>query len=206
MKVAVFVDYANVNISSKNLGCRINYSALLEYLADVNEGRSLLVAHAYVPVNPRNEHAMDQCLEELWGSGYIVRSKVGTIAGETYKCNFDIEMTLDIVQTAFESKPDIVVIVSGDSDFIPVVLELRKKGVRVEVAGFSHSMSDLLSKRASGFISLDALMQGPDYEIDVPYDESVEESETEDQESDEIQTEFVSNSSPETGSSEEVWP
>lgn len=68
-------------------------------------------------------------------------------------------MTLDIVKTSFEIKPDIVVIVSGDSDFIPVVTELREKGIRVEVASFDQSMSQLLSNRCSGRILLDELIE-----------------------------------------------
>ncbi|WP_300791826.1 NYN domain-containing protein [uncultured Acetatifactor sp.] len=159
LRVAVFLDYANVNSASLSSFCKVNYKALLEYLADYDEGRNLTVAYAYVPIDPRREHAMDDEITMLWDSGYIVRSKVGVIAGNTYKCNFDIEMTLDIVKTSFEIKPDIVVIVSGDSDFIPVVTELREKGIRVEVASFDQSMSQLLSNRCSGRILLDELIE-----------------------------------------------
>ena len=55
-------------------------------------------------------------------------------------------------------RPDLVVLVSGDSDFVPVVLELRNKGIRVEIAAFGHSMSGLLRHRCSGYINLDVLV------------------------------------------------
>jgi uncharacterized LabA/DUF88 family protein len=156
--VAVFLDFANISASSNSLKCKVDYGSLLEYLADPNEGRFLQAAFAYVPIDPRLEHAMDRTIKTLWKNGYVVKSKVGTIAGQTYKCDFDVEMTLGMVKTAFDSKPDIIVLVSGDSDFVPVVLELRDKCIRVEVASFENSMSALLSCRCSGFINLNTLM------------------------------------------------
>ena len=166
LKVAVFLDYANINSASSSSFCKINYEALLKYLADYDEGRNLKVAYAYVPIDPRKEHAMNDEITLLWESGYIVRSKVGVIAGNTYKCNFDIEMTLDIMKTSFEISPDIIVIVSGDSDFVPVVTELREKGIRVEVASFNRSMSQLLSNRCSGSICLDELIEESIEDVD----------------------------------------
>lgn len=156
-KVAVFLDYANVEAASRATGHDVDYGELLNYLADEDEDRLLITAYAYVPIDPRLEHANDRKIDVLWNNGYIVRSKIGTVAGTSYKCDFDIEMTLDIVRTSFDLKPDIVVIVSGDSDFVPVVLDLREKGIRVEVASFGYSMSNVLMRRCSGHISLDAL-------------------------------------------------
>lgn len=157
MKVAVFLDYANINASSRQRNCDVDYGALLDYLADEDEGRTLQVAYAYIPIDPRQEHAMDATINELWQKGYIVKSKVGTIAGETYKCDFDVEMTLDISRIAYVNAPDVVVIVSGDGDFIPIVLDLRERGIRVEVAAFDFAMSRQLALKSSGFINLDAL-------------------------------------------------
>ena len=87
MKVAVFLDYANINASSRQANCNVDYGALLDYLADETEERTLQVAYAYVPIDPRQEHAKDTVINELWQNGYIVKSKVGTIAGDTYKCD-----------------------------------------------------------------------------------------------------------------------
>lgn len=158
MKVAVFLDYANINAASQSLGCEIDYGALLEYLSDESERRYLNVAYAYVPIDPRQEHVMDAKIDSLWRNGYLVKSKVGSIAGDTYKCNFDVEIALDISRVVYETSPDIVVLVSGDSDFIPIVLELRGRGLRVEVAAFSASMSRDLERKCSGYINLDYLI------------------------------------------------
>jgi len=177
LNVSVFLDYANINAASTSGSCKVNYGELLRYLADDSEGRAIKVAYAYVPIDPRREHAMDETISDLWSSGYIVRSKVGTQVGNSYKCDFDVEMTLDMVRTAFDIGPDIAVIASGDSDFIPVVELLRNKGIRVEVASFARSMSRMLDNRCSGSIYLDTLIecersQDDGVYSDVPVDSS----------------------------------
>ena len=67
-------------------------------------------------------------------------------------------MSLDIARIAYTNAPDIVVLVSGDSDFVPIVLDLRGRGIRVEVAAFNVAMSRQLALKSSGFINLDALI------------------------------------------------
>src|SRR4051812_45942085 len=111
-KVVFFLDYANINRAATDKRYRLNYHDLLEY---VSEGRFLIDAHCYVPINPRHEHRMDREIQELWRSGYIVTTKVGTIAGGTYKCNFDVEITMDILRVVYQVKPDIIVLATSDS-------------------------------------------------------------------------------------------
>jgi len=150
-KVVFFLDYANINRAAREKRYRLDYQDLLHY---VGEGRFLLDAHCYVPINPRNEHRLDAVVEELWGSGYIVTTKMGTIAGGTYKCNFDVEITMDVLKVAYQMKPDIIVLASGDSDFTTLILEVRKSGVRVEVAAFPETAGAGILSKCSGFIDL----------------------------------------------------
>lgn len=89
----MFLDFANVQAASRADNCTVDYSHLLNYLADESEDRMLLCAYAYVPIDPRLEHANDRTINELWDCGYIVRSKTGSIAGNSYKYDFDTEMT-----------------------------------------------------------------------------------------------------------------
>jgi uncharacterized LabA/DUF88 family protein len=150
-KVVFFLDYANINRAAREKRYRLDYQDLLHY---VGEGRFLLDAHCYVPINPRNEHRLDAVVEELWGAGYIVTTKMGTIAGGTYKCNFDVEITMDVLKVAYQMKPDIIVLASGDSDFTSLILEVRKSGVRVEVAAFLETAGAGILSKCSGFIDL----------------------------------------------------
>jgi uncharacterized LabA/DUF88 family protein len=151
-KIVVFQDYANVNRSFQQHGVTPDYRDLLDYLS---EGRFLVEAHTYVPIDPRNPHVRDREIEQLWSDGYLVHTKMGAPAGDTYKCDFDVEITLDLMRTAEIVRPAIVVLVSGDKDFIPVILELRQRGIRVEVAAFLgiNAAREVIMK-ASGFIDL----------------------------------------------------
>src|SRR5712691_12864224 len=149
--VVFFLDYANINRGAREKRYRLDFEHLLHYLG---EGRFLIDAHCYVPINPRNEHRSDRAIEELWRSGYIVNTKVGTIAGGTYKCNFDVEITMDMLKVVYQVKPDIIVLATGDSDFIPLIQEARKSGVRVEVAAFEETAGADILRKCSGFIDL----------------------------------------------------
>jgi uncharacterized LabA/DUF88 family protein len=80
---------------------------------------------------------------------------VGTPAGESYKCDFDVELTLEAMRAIELMRPDIVVLLCGDGDFVPLIMELRRRGIRAEVAAFLDNTSRELLLRCSGFIDLD---------------------------------------------------
>jgi len=149
--VVVFLDYANINRAAREKRYRLDYHHLLQY---VGEGRFLIDAYCYVPINPRNEHRLDGAIEDLWRSGYLVTTKVGNIAGGTYKCNFDVEITMDVLRAVYQVKPDIIVLASGDADFVPLIQEVRKAGIRVEVAAFVETAGAETLLKCSGFINL----------------------------------------------------
>lgn len=166
-RVVLFLDYANINRAAREKRYRLDYHNLLHYLG---EEQFLIDAYCYVPINPRNEHRSDGVIEELWRSGYIVNSKVGTIAGGTYKCNFDVEITMDVLKVVYQVKPDIIVLASGDSDFVSLVQDVRRSGVRVEVAAFEETAGTDMMSKCSGFIDLavyyDAYLAARDGELD----------------------------------------
>ena len=156
-KVVFFLDYANINRAAREKRYRLDYHDLLQY---VGEERFLIDAHCYIPINPRNEHRLDREIQELWRSGYIVNTKVGTIAGGTYKCNFDVEITMDMLKVVYQVKPDIIVLASSDSDFVSLIQEVRKSGVRVEVAAFEETAGTDIMSKCSGFIDLAVYYEG----------------------------------------------
>ncbi len=156
-KIVVFLDYANINRAATEKRFRLDYQDLLRYMG---EHRFLIDAHCYVPINPRSEHRLDRVIEELWRSGYIVTTKVGSFAGFTYKCNFDVEITMDVLKAVYQLKPDIIVLASGDSDFVSLILEVRKSGVRVEVAAFEETAGAEILSKCSGFIDLGVYYDG----------------------------------------------
>lgn len=156
--VAIFVDHENLVIAARNRGALIDWYAFKNYLASDQECRYPLEAFCYVAIDPRNEHVRDAEIRQLWEDGWMVKSKVGALAGPgRYKCNVDVEMAMDMIFFAHDVKPDIVVMVTGDQDFAPVALKLRERGIRVEVAAYPESLSKVLLNAASGYINLEEM-------------------------------------------------
>jgi uncharacterized LabA/DUF88 family protein len=153
--VVIVMDYANVNRSASDQGFNIDYGHLLDYLV---AGRFLQEAFCFIPIDPRNPKARDCDIEALWTQGYMVTSKVGRPDRDdpnSYKCDFDVEIAMELVRIAHENKPDTVILLSGDIDMVPAVEYLRRKGLRVEGCGFHKASSRDLILKCSNFIDLD---------------------------------------------------
>jgi len=157
-KIVTFLDFANINAAFKKLGVAPDYGHIGSYLG---EGRFVVEQHAFVPLDPRNPHGRDGQINKLWEDGWLVRTKLGALAGDSYKCDFDVELVLEAMGTAEIVRPDIIVLVSGDKDFVPLILELRRRGIRVEVAAIPdcNAARELIQK-ASGFIDLREYLEG----------------------------------------------
>jgi uncharacterized LabA/DUF88 family protein len=166
-KTLFFLDFANINRTANDKNIQLDYKHLKSYMG---EDRDLLDSYSYVPKDPRNEHKFDREIEGLQKAGYFITTKIGTYAGDTYKCDFDVEMAIDITKMAHLIRPDIIVIATGDSDMIPIVKELRRMGIRVEIAAFNSSMSKQLRLEATSFVDLDIYYQSE-------YFDAVDESE-----------------------------
>ena len=67
---------------------------------------------------------------------------------------------MDILKVVYQVKPDIVVLASGDSDFVSLIQEVRKSGVRVEVAAFVETAGTGILSKCSGFIDLAVYYEG----------------------------------------------
>lgn len=158
-RVAVFVDYHNTLHALRRVGRQIDLVALRRYLT---EGRHLLEAFLYIATHPQPEQQQaDQAtLQRLRQHGFLIRSKVGQLLPNgRLKCDFDLEMALDVQEFAGRTRPDIVVLVTGDGDFTPLAQRLRLQGIRVEVASVPGSVSTALRVMANGFVDLTQLGQ-----------------------------------------------
>jgi uncharacterized LabA/DUF88 family protein len=156
-KLVFFLDYANINRAASGKRYHIDYRDLLHYVGD---GRFLIDAYCYVPINPRNEHRMDRDIEEFWHSGYIVHTKSGSSVDGMYWGKCAVEITMDIFKAMYQMKPDIIVLATGDTDFLSLIQEVRKSGVRIEVAAFEETVDPEIILKCSGFINLTEYYKG----------------------------------------------
>jgi len=72
--------------------------------------------------------------------------------GGLKKADWDVGITIDAIRLA--SLVDVIVLVSGDGDFIPLVEYLKNQGRQVEVIAFGKSASSRLKEMADDFLDL----------------------------------------------------
>jgi uncharacterized LabA/DUF88 family protein len=152
-RVGIFVDDANLSASARrDLGSRLDYAAVLEALTD---GRPRAVAIAFVvdsPDTPRDKH--EAFGNSLRAQGWELREKRLKVRHDgSRKADWDMGMAMEILDNLDDL--DVVVIGSGDGDFVPLVKRLRRLGKRVEVAAFRASTDEHLIAAVDGFLALD---------------------------------------------------
>jgi uncharacterized protein (TIGR00288 family) len=87
-------------------------------------------------------------------------SKDGSPAEENrYKANVDVMMAIDAMELSMEMRPDIVVLVTGDADFAHLAFQLRRRGIRVEVAATAQTLGSGLKGSANSVIDLMPLFE-----------------------------------------------
>lgn len=148
-RVAIFIDTQNMYHSAKHLfSARVNFPAVVA--AAVGD-RRVIRAIAYVAKSKTGEE--QAFFEALTQNGIELKMKdVQEFASGQKKADWDVGMTIDAVQIA--SKVDVIVLVTGDGDFVPLVEHLHSHGVICEVAAFEASTNAKLKEVASGFLDL----------------------------------------------------
>ncbi|MBI2035342.1 MAG: NYN domain-containing protein [Candidatus Liptonbacteria bacterium] len=165
-RVGIFIDIQNLYHSAKNLyRGRVNYKELVKNLV---YGRKLIRTMAYVV---KSEGLLDEeaevarekegkeaaFFEALENAGIELRVKdIQVYPGGMKKADWDVGLAIDAVRMA--PMLDVIILVTGDGDFIPLVEYLKwGMGRQVEVAAFDKSTSAKLKEVADHFISIDKI-------------------------------------------------
>lgn len=148
-KVAVLIDVQNLYHSAKNLyRSKVNFK---EILGTAVAGRKLIRAFGYVVRTKTGEEK--PFFEALTKLGIETRVRdLQEFFGGLKKADWDVGITIDAVKTAPEV--NVICLISGDGDFIPLVEYLKNQGKRVEVLAFGKSASSRLREAADEFIDL----------------------------------------------------
>ena len=149
-RVGVFVDVQNLYYSARNIyNARVKFNEVLNAAV---AGRKLIRAMAYcVKADMPEEHTFFEALEKV---GFEVKMKeLQTFAGGHQKGDWDVGIAMDIVKLM--NKLDVVVLCSGDGDYIPLLEYLQMSGQFTEVLAFGKSCSGKMKELADYFIDLD---------------------------------------------------
>ncbi len=150
-RVGVFVDVSNMYYSAKNLhGSKVDFGKVLK---EATSGRKLIRALAYV-IKADIDQEQD-FFNALSKQGYEVKAKdLQIFIGGAKKGDWDVGISVDAIKLA--DKLDVIVLVTGDGDFVPLVEYLQhNKGCRVEVVAFGKTTSSLLLGVTDDFVDLD---------------------------------------------------
>jgi uncharacterized LabA/DUF88 family protein len=149
-RIGVFVDAQNMYHSARNLyQARVNFKEVLDVAVS---GRVLIRAITYViKTESGEEKSFFEAMEKL---GFEIKEKdLQIFAGGQKKADWDVGLAVDAIKLA--DKLDVVVIVSGDGDYEPLVEYLKiNKGCRVETVAFGESASAKLIEVADEFTDL----------------------------------------------------
>jgi len=150
-RVGVFVDVANLLYSARTLRITIDFGKLLDFLRG---NRRLVRAQAYCPTSPQSGEEQ-MFLQAVKGLGYRITTKnYKTFSSGAKKADLDLDLCMDVVRLVEGKAVDSIVLVSGDSDFIPMLDYCSDHGVRVEVAAVDEAMSATLRQSCDLFINL----------------------------------------------------
>ena len=130
-RVLVFVDEANVVSSVRALGRKLDWLLLRDHLADADEDGNSRDGRLRRYASQR-QSAESQCEKkgEVLFIGFALmasclRTKDGSPGdGKHYKANVDVLMAIDAVELSVEMRPEVVVLVTGDADFVHLALQL----------------------------------------------------------------------------------
>ena len=150
-KVSVFVDVQNIYYTTKQFyNCHFDYNA---FWAAATSNRSIVKAIAYAI--DRRDEKQKQFQNILKGIGFEIKLKPFIQRSDgSAKGDWDVGITLDVIEYAKQS--DVVVLASGDGDFDLLINKIRKDfGVSVEVYGVAQLTAASLINAASKFVSIE---------------------------------------------------
>jgi len=145
--MAILVDGQNIYLSAKAKHAKLDFNAIIRSMIS----REIVRAIIY-NVSPKgvDQSKFIHAMENL---GYEVKSKEPReLPDGSTKADWDMQIAIDAL--ALSDKVDVMVILTGDSDFVPLVHALKSRGVKVEIMSFPVNTRDELMLAADKYLEL----------------------------------------------------
>lgn len=145
--VGIIIDYANLCCGVG--GVYVDLGKLIDFLrGDEVVTQKNIYLHNNVP---------EKFIEYLEYNHYrVVKKEKKRLSNGTNKCNFDVEIAMDVMEMIADGTlPDILVLVSGDSDFVGLVRRVQQEGTSVVVVAAFQFLATELKEMANGYIYID---------------------------------------------------
>lgn len=165
-RLLVLVDESNISSSVRTAGRGLDWLKLRDFVAGPGTGRELIEMVVYaglppaIPIWQEERDKKNKFMQWLRANGFMVVTKDGSPAEEgRYKANVDVMMAIDALELSVEMHPDVVILVTGDTDFAYLAIKLRRRGIRVEVASVAQNLGNVLKSTANEVIDLAPLFR-----------------------------------------------
>ncbi len=150
-KVAIFVDVQNIYYTTRQSYQRhFNYNA---FWAQATAGREVVAAIAYaIDKGDSKQLGFQQILRNI---GFVVKLKPYIQRSDgSAKGDWDVGITLDVIEYA--AKSDVIILLSGDGDFDLLLNKVRRSyDVTTEVYGVPALTAPSLVNATDRFIAID---------------------------------------------------
>ncbi len=148
-RIGVLIDVQNLYHSAKNFyQAKVNFQEVLKLAVSQ---RKLIRAFGYVVRTKTGEEK--PFFEALTKLGIETRVRdLQEFFGGMKKADWDVGIVIDAIKIA--PCVDVIVLASGDGDFIALVEYLKNQGKRVEVMAFQNSTSSQLIEASDEYINL----------------------------------------------------
>lgn len=174
MRIALFIDQANMWSTYKTAGKKVDLPKLLSFIEETYQGK-IVIKNIYLayPEEGTRDYSVDgihkfttYLHKWLWffvrkkplkrivlkdAQWNIIFDKKGTPVCQE-KWNLDVELAIDVVQHNKEF--DVMVLLSGDSDFLPLVNFLRARWKKSYIISSEGHISMELRTGADGYTNL----------------------------------------------------
>ncbi len=154
-RVALFVDTQNLYyVARDGYDATVDYARLLELAL---RGRELAAATAYV-VEREGDSSAFGFVTKLSALGYRVRRRSVRVhraddgGRPVMEGDWDMGIAADLVRAL--PHVDVLVLASGDGDFVPILELAQQRGKRVEVLAFREAAAQTLIDLADRFTHL----------------------------------------------------
>ena len=148
-RVGIFVDVQNMFYAARLYDARLDFEKLMHAAVG---GRRMIRAMAYLVQTPEvDQSGFVAMLQQR--SYQVKRKDLRQRSDGSAKGDWDMGMAIDIIGLA--DKLDVVVLVSGDGDFVSLVHLLKEIGPSVEVFSFPHNTARDLIEAADRYVPID---------------------------------------------------
>jgi len=182
-KAAVFIDAGHYHYRLYGKW-RIDYKKLIEYFENkgylatdifyyegIPSKSSFFHTHPNATYNDINlvKKKKRGYFRKLRSFGFVVRYKPvrriydKEVSQYKLKCNFDVELTMDVMDVLSNKNVDVFILCSGDGDFVKLLRHVKNRGKKIVVVGLKRHTNDELAETAHNVIFLEVIQQKIEY-------------------------------------------